>query len=95
VPPGQFLPGDLFGHPASIERYRFAETVAGRPSRFAGCRKERADGYHQILEFEEKLPAQSVGIVSRLTPEDRKGTCMTPEGCIDHRLERAPFDGGA
>ncbi len=35
--PGKFTFGDLVRHLATIERYMYAETVAGRPSRYAGC----------------------------------------------------------
>jgi hypothetical protein len=45
---GKFTLGDLVRHIATIERWMFAETVAGRPSRYAGCGKELTDGYEQV-----------------------------------------------
>jgi uncharacterized damage-inducible protein DinB len=70
----------LVRHIATIERWMFAETVAGRPSRHAGCGKELADGYEQVQEFAERLHRESVEIFSQLTLEDLNGKCGTPEG---------------
>ena len=44
---GAFTLGDLVRHLATIERYMYAETVAGRPSRYPGCGRELADGYRR------------------------------------------------
>lgn len=77
---GKFTLGDLVRHIATINRYMFAETVAGRPSRYAGCGKVLADGYKPVMDFAERLHRESVDIFARLTPEDLKGKCMTPEG---------------
>lgn len=77
---GKFTLGDLVRHIAAINRYMFAETVAGRRSRYAGCGKELADGYEQVMNFAERLHRESVDIFARLTPDDLSGKCMTPEG---------------
>jgi uncharacterized damage-inducible protein DinB len=77
---GKFTLGDLVRHIAAINRYMFAETVAGRHSRYAGCGKELADGYEQVMGFAERLHRESVDIFARLTPEVLSGKCMTPEG---------------
>jgi uncharacterized damage-inducible protein DinB len=77
---GKFTLGDLVRHIATIERYMFAETVSGRPSRYAGCGKELADGYETILEFAERLHRESMEIFAQLTPEDLNRKCATPEG---------------
>ena len=77
---GKFTLGDLVRHIATIERYMFAETVSGRPSRYAGCGKELADGYETILEFAERLHRESMEIFAQLTPEDLRRKCATPEG---------------
>ena len=77
---GQFTLGDLVRHIATIERYMFAETVSGRPSRYAGCGKELADGYQTILEFAERLHRESMEIFVQLTAEDLNRKCATPEG---------------
>jgi uncharacterized damage-inducible protein DinB len=77
---GKFTLGDLVRHIATIERWMFAETAAGRPSRYTGCGKELADGYEQVLEFAERLHRESVEIFSQLTAEDLNQKCGTPEG---------------
>jgi DinB superfamily len=46
---GQFSLGDIVRHLAAIERYMYAETVAGRPSRYTGCGRGLADGYGAVL----------------------------------------------
>lgn len=77
---GQFTLGDLVRHVATINRYMYAETVSGRPSRYDGCGKELADGYEAVLAFAERMHLESAEIFSRLTPEQLNGKCMTPDG---------------
>ena len=77
---GQFTLGDLVRHIATINRYMYAETVSGRPSRYAGCGKELADGYEQVIEFAERMHRESVAIFSYLTPDQLIGKCKTPDG---------------
>ncbi|MGO9649244.1 MAG: DinB family protein [Terriglobales bacterium] len=77
---GKFTLGDLVRHIAAIERHMFAENVQGKPSRYAGCGKELADGLDQVVQFMERLHGESVEIFSRLTPEDLNRKCETPGG---------------
>jgi uncharacterized damage-inducible protein DinB len=77
---GKFTLGDLVRHIATINRYMYAETVSGRPSRYAGCGEELADGYDAVLEFAERLHRESVEIFAQLTPEQLNGKCTTPDG---------------
>jgi uncharacterized damage-inducible protein DinB len=77
---GQFTLGDLLRHIATINRYMYAETVSGRPSRYAGCGKELADGYEQVLGFAERLHREAVAIFSQLKLEQLNGKCTTPDG---------------
>jgi uncharacterized damage-inducible protein DinB len=79
---GKFTLGDLVRHIATIERCMFAETVSGRPSRYAGCGKELADGYATILEFAERLHRESMEIFAQLTGEDLNRKCTTPDGAL-------------
>lgn len=78
--PGKFTLGDLVRHIAAIERYMFAETIAGRPSCYQGCGKDLADGYENVLSFMEKLHAESVAIFSKLSESDLRRKCTTPDG---------------
>jgi len=77
---GKFSLGDLARHIVTINRYMFAETIQGKPSRYAGCGKELADGYENVLMFMEGLHRQSVEIFSRLSDEDLNRKCSTPDG---------------
>jgi uncharacterized damage-inducible protein DinB len=77
---GQFTLGDLVRHIATINRYMYAETVSGRPSRYAGCGKELADGYEQVLEFADRLHRESMEIFAQLTSAQLNGKCSTPDG---------------
>ena len=77
---GHFTLGDLVRHIASINRYMYAETVFGRPSRYSGCGKELADGYDQVMSLAERLHRESVEIFAQLTPEQLNGKCTTPDG---------------
>jgi uncharacterized damage-inducible protein DinB len=77
---GKFTLGDQVRHLATIERYMFVETVSGRPSRYAGCGRELADGYDQVLRFMERLRAESLQILSALSDADLQRKCVTPDG---------------
>jgi len=78
--PGKFTLGDLVRHLAAIERYMYAETVAGRPPAYPGCGTELAEGYEDVLAYIERLHAESVDVFAKLTPEDLKKKCLTPDG---------------
>ena len=75
---GKFTLGDLARHIAGANRYIFAETLAGKPSRYAGCGRQLAPTYDEILSFMEALHKESSEIISRLT--DVSGECRTPDG---------------
>lgn len=78
--PGTFTLGDLVRHLATIERYMYAETVAGRPSRYAGCGRELADGYDAVLAYFDRLDAEAKGIIGALSDADLERKCRTPAG---------------
>lgn len=77
---GKFSIGDEIRHIATIERYMFAETIAGRPSAYKGCGKELADGYENILLYFEQLHQESLQIFSQLSEADLQRKCITPGG---------------
>ena len=76
--PGKFSIADELRHLAGIERYMFAETIAGRPSAYPGCGKELADGYEAVKKYFNDLHQEAMKIFSQLTNEDLKRTCTTP-----------------
>jgi len=77
---GKFTLGDLVRHITAIERYMFAETVQGKPSRYAGCGRDLADGYEEVMTFRDTLHTQTVEILSRLGDEGLTKKCTTPDG---------------
>jgi uncharacterized damage-inducible protein DinB len=76
--PGKFTVGDEIRHIAAIERYMFAETIAGRKSAYAGCGKELADGLENTLNFFNQLHKESLEIFGSLSDADLQRKCMTP-----------------
>jgi uncharacterized damage-inducible protein DinB len=78
--PGAFTFGDLLRHVAAIERYMYAETVAGRPSRYAGCGRDLADGYDTVLAYFDRLDVEAKAIFAGLSDADLERKCQTPAG---------------
>jgi len=58
----------------------FAENVAGRPSRYPGNGPELADGRDDVLDYLERMHAESLAIFRALTPEALARRCGTPAG---------------
>ena len=78
--PGKFSIGDELRHLAGIERFMFAETIAGRPSAYPGCGKELADGHKNVVHYFNKLHAEAMEIFGELSDEDLYRKCVTPDG---------------
>ena len=77
---GAFSLGDQVRHLATIERYMYAETVAGRPSRYPGCGRELADGYDAVTAYFERLDVEAKAIIGALSDADLERKCQTPAG---------------
>lgn len=77
--PGKFTLGDLLRHIAVAERYLWAETVRGRPSRYTTHGKELADGFENVLVLMEKLHGESLEMFAKLTDEELQRKCKTPD----------------
>jgi uncharacterized damage-inducible protein DinB len=77
---GAFTLGDLVRHLATIERYMYAETVAGRPSRYAGCGRELADGYDAVVAYLDRLDRETREILGGMSDADLERKCRTPAG---------------
>ena len=75
-----FTLGDTVRHIAAIERWMFAENAMRRPSRYAGCGRELADGKDAVLAYLRDRHRESVEIFSRLSPSDMEERCETPGG---------------
>ena len=78
--PGKFTFGDLIRHIAAIERHMYAENAQFKPSRYAGCGVELAEGYDATVQFMDHLHAESMEVFSNLTPDALQRKCMTPAG---------------
>lgn len=77
---GTFTLGDLVRHLATVERYMYAETVSGRPSRYRGCGRELADGHDAVVAFLDRLHAEANAIIGSLSDADLERKCQTPAG---------------
>ncbi|MEW6212593.1 MAG: DinB family protein [Acidobacteriota bacterium] len=77
---GKFTFGDVIRHLGAIERYMFVENAQLRPSRYPGHGRELADGYENVVAFLDEMHRQSVELLSRLTDDDLKRKCVTPDG---------------
>ena len=78
--PGKFTLGDLLRHIAVAERFLWAETLLGRPSRYTTHGRELADGYENTIAFVERLHAESMELFAKLSDEDLQRKCKTPDG---------------
>jgi uncharacterized damage-inducible protein DinB len=58
----------------------YAENAQLKPSRYPGHGRELADGYEAVLEFFDKMHAESIEIFGKLTDEDLQKKCLTPGG---------------
>jgi uncharacterized damage-inducible protein DinB len=79
---GAFTFGDVIRHLATIERYMYAEAVAGRPSRYPGCGRELADGYPAVLGYADRLDEEAKAIIGALSDADLSRKCQTPAGTV-------------
>ncbi len=79
---GAFTFGDVLRHVAGIERWVFTENAHLRPPRYPGHRRELADGHPAVLAYVERLHAESLEVLSTLTPGDLRERCTTPGGTL-------------
>ena len=77
---GRFTLGDLLRHLATIERYMYAENARLASSAYPGHGRELADGFEAVIQYMDRLHAESVAIFSGLSDTDLLRKCQTPEG---------------
>lgn len=77
---GRFSLGDLARHIAGAERWMWVENVHGRPSTYPGHVEELAEGLPAVLEYVDRLHAESIELLELLTPEDLQRKCPTVGG---------------
>ncbi len=85
---GKFTLADQLRHIAAIERYLFAETIAGRKNSYKGCGKELADGFEPILSFLNQTHTESLEIFGTLTDDNLLEHCYTPTG---HAIQKGKW----
>lgn len=78
--PRAFSIGDTLRHIVAMERWMFAENVAGRPARYAGCDVDLAEGHAAVIDYMRRMHDESVMIIAALSPDDLRGTCTVPGG---------------
>jgi uncharacterized damage-inducible protein DinB len=78
--PGKFTFGDLARHLAGIERWMYAETVHGRPSRYPGHGRELADGAGAVLAYYDRLHEESRALFAALDDAALDRRARTPAG---------------
>lgn len=77
---GKFTFADLLRHLGAIERYMFAENVQGRPSRYPGHGPALAATPDEVMEFIERMHAESLAIFATLDAVQLQAKCVTPAG---------------
>jgi uncharacterized damage-inducible protein DinB len=77
---GKFTLGDLVRHIATANRYLFVEVARGKPCAYAGCGKDLAATYDEIVAYAERLHREDVEILSGFTADQLNRKCTTPEG---------------
>jgi uncharacterized damage-inducible protein DinB len=75
---GKFTLGDIARHIALANRLIFADPLAGKPCRYAGCARELAPTHEDILALMRRLHAESRDIISKVNDLNEK--CRTPDG---------------
>jgi uncharacterized damage-inducible protein DinB len=77
---GRWSLGDQVRHLAGIERWMYAETLHGRPTRYPGHGRELADGLPAVMEYHDRCHNEALALFRELTPEQWSGRTLTPAG---------------
>lgn len=77
---GKWTLGDLVRHIAAIERWMYGETLSNRPSRYAGCGRDLADGYDAVLAYFDRMHTETVEILGGFSDASLNEKCTTPAG---------------
>lgn len=78
--PDAFSFADLIRHLGAMERWMFAENVAGRTSRYAGHGPDLAEGYDGVVGYLQRMHREAIEIFARLGPADLERSCTTSGG---------------
>jgi len=75
---GKWTLGDLVRHIAAIERHMYGETLQGKPTQYAGCGTDLAEGYDAVLAYFDTMHEESVAILRSFSDTDLTEKCTTP-----------------
>lgn len=78
--PGRFTFGDLLRHLAGIERFLYAENVAGRPSRYPGHGTELGSGVDGVRTYLTRCHDEAMAIFAGLDDAALQRPQPTPAG---------------
>jgi uncharacterized damage-inducible protein DinB len=78
--PTAFSFGDMLRHLGGINRWMWAETVAGRPSRYPGHGTELASGFEATRDYFARCQTEAMSIFGTLSEEDYRRPVTTPAG---------------
>lgn len=78
--PGRWSLGDQARHLAAIERWMYAESLAGRPSRYPGHDRALADGLEAVIAYHDRCHAEAMAVLAGITPEQWAGKSTTVAG---------------
>lgn len=78
--PDRLTPGEMIRHLAGIERYMYAETVHGRPTKYPGHSAAIASGAADTMAYYDRLHAESRELFSQLSDTRLAEKCLTPAG---------------
>ena len=71
---------DLIRHLGALERWMFVENALRRPSLYAGCGRDLADGPDEVLAYLDRMHEESVALIESLSTDDLAAHCETPAG---------------
>lgn len=77
---GRWSFGDIVRHLGGIERWMYAETVHGRPTRYPGHGRELADGLDGVRAYLGRCHQEAMALFRSLAPEQYAGKSLTPAG---------------
>ena len=77
---GRWSLGDQIRHLAGIERWMYAETLQGRPSRYPGHHPQLADTVDGVVRLHDRAHAESMDIFRALTADQWTGKATTVAG---------------
>jgi len=78
--PGRLTPGEMIRHLAGIERFMYAETVHGRPTRYPGHTRDLAEGRDATIAYYDRLHDEARTLFAELGDARLTEKCRTPAG---------------